>query len=204
MTLLVLAPLRLEAAALRWGRPGLEVRRTGMGPARARAAAEVYRRASVDVIAVAGFCGAISPTLLAGDVVLASELRELGGATRTCPADAPLADALRRLGLRVTTGPISCSERILGPAERAALRASGAVAVDTESAWLAEAAGNRPFAVLRVVSDVAGRRLIHPRTVPAGFRALRSLRRSAGALAEWAVSPDLQESLHPAVSREAS
>jgi 4-hydroxy-3-methylbut-2-en-1-yl diphosphate reductase len=204
MTLLVLAPLLLEAAALRSGRSDVVVRRTGMGPVRARAAAEIARGASADVVAVAGLCGAISPTLRPGDVVLASELREPSGAARACPANDRLADSLRRLGLRVTTGTIFCSERILGPAERAALGASGAVAVDMESAWLAEAAGDRPFAVLRVVFDPNGRRLLDPRMVAAGVRALRSLRRSAPALAEWAASPDLQESGQLAVSREAS
>jgi 4-hydroxy-3-methylbut-2-enyl diphosphate reductase len=204
MTLLVLAPLRLEAAALRSGRSDVVVRRTGMGPARARTAAEIARRASVDAVAVAGLCGAVSPTLRPGDVVLASELREPGGAMRACSASATLAERLRGLGLRVTTGPIFCSERILGPAERAALRASGAVAVDMESAWLAEAARNRPFVVLRVVSDAVGRRLLDPRMLPAGIRALRSLRRSAPALAEWGAAPDLQESGQLAVSREAS
>lgn len=204
MTLLVLVPLRLEAAALRFGRSDVLVRRTGMGPARARAAAEVARRTGADAVAVAGLCGAISLTLRPGDVVLASELREPGGAMRACPASAPLAEALRGRGLRVATGPIFCSARILGPAERAALRASGAVAVDMESAWLAEAARGRPFVVLRVVSDAAGRRLLDPRVVPAGVRALRSLRRSAPALAEWAASLHLQESPQLAVSREAS
>ena len=204
MTLLVLAPLRLEAAALRSARAGADVRRTGMGPVRARGAADVARRARADAVAVAGLCGAISPTLRPGDVVLASELREPGGATRVCRVSPALAERLRRLGLRVTTGPIVCSERLLGPAARAALRASGAVAVDMESVWLAEAARERPFVVLRVVSDAVDRRLFDPRTVPAGVRALRNLWRSAPALADWAASAHLQESLPLAVSREAS
>jgi 4-hydroxy-3-methylbut-2-enyl diphosphate reductase len=57
-----------------------------------------------------------------------------------------------------------------------------------ESAWLAAAAGGRPFAVVRVVADPAGRRLADPRIVPEGIRALRSLRRTRGALDEWARS----------------
>jgi 4-hydroxy-3-methylbut-2-en-1-yl diphosphate reductase len=188
VNVLVLAPLRLEAAALRSARAGVDVRRTGMGPARARAAAEAIRRADgdADAVAIAGFCGAVAPSLRPGDVVLASELREPGGRTRACTLSPVLADALRRQGLRVTTGPIVSTDRIAGPAERAALRASGAVAVDMESAWLAPAAGQRPLAVLRVVAEPAGRALLDPRVLPAGVRALRSLRRSACALVQWA------------------
>jgi hypothetical protein len=45
-----------------------------------------------------------------------------------------------------------------------------------ESFWLEEAA------VVRVVVDEAGRRLLHPRTLVAGVRALRALRRVGRAL----------------------
>ncbi len=57
-----------------------------------------------------------------------------------------------------------------------------------ESAWLAAGAGGRPLAVLRVVVDADGRRLADPRIVPAALAALRSLRASRGALAEWAAA----------------
>src|SRR5438105_14775249 len=62
----------------------------------------------------------------------------------------------------------------------------GVLAVDMESAWLAEAADGRPLAVVRVVVETANRRLLDPRTLVAGTRALASLRRVGGALAEWA------------------
>jgi hypothetical protein len=54
-----------------------------------------------------------------------------------------------------------------------------------ESAWLAEAADERPLAVLRVVLDTAGRSIFDPRTVVAGVHALRALRRAAHALVNW-------------------
>jgi 4-hydroxy-3-methylbut-2-enyl diphosphate reductase len=57
-----------------------------------------------------------------------------------------------------------------------------------ESAWLADAAAGRPFAVLRVVADAAGRHLADPRLALEGARALLSLRRAAPALAEWAAA----------------
>jgi 4-hydroxy-3-methylbut-2-en-1-yl diphosphate reductase len=79
-----------------------------------------------------------------------------------------------------------CTERILGPAARTSAAASGAVAVDMESFWLAEAAGDRPLAVLRVVVDEPGRRLVAARTAVHGVRALRNLRRAGPALSRWA------------------
>jgi 4-hydroxy-3-methylbut-2-enyl diphosphate reductase len=55
-----------------------------------------------------------------------------------------------------------------------------------ESAWLAAGAAGRPLAVIRVVADAAGRHLTDPRLALEGSRALLSLRRTRGALAEWA------------------
>jgi 4-hydroxy-3-methylbut-2-en-1-yl diphosphate reductase len=172
MTLVVLAPLRIEALALR----GLDVRRTGMGGRR-------VELSNGDAVAVAGFCGAADPTLRAGDVVLADELRSEVG-SRPCPGSRRVADALERAGMRVHTGPVFSADRVLGPEERERLRVDGVLAVDMESYWLAEAAGDRPLAVVRVVVDEAGRRLLRPRTVPAGVRAFRALRRAGGALAQ--------------------
>jgi 4-hydroxy-3-methylbut-2-en-1-yl diphosphate reductase len=60
------------------------------------------------------------------------------------------------------------------------------LAVDMESAWLTDAAAARPLAVLRVVVDGTGRRLVDPRIAADGIRALRSLRRSRIVLDEWA------------------
>jgi 4-hydroxy-3-methylbut-2-enyl diphosphate reductase len=182
--LLVLAPLRLEAALVRAGLPDARVACVGMG--RKRASAAAAREVAAEPVAVAGFCGAVAPELRAGDVVVASELRTPDGHARPCRGTAPLVTALRRRGLRVHTGPIMSVERILGPGARARLRGSGAMAVDMESAWLADAAGARPLAVLRVVVDAPGRRLLDPRTLAAGVRAVWSLRRAAPALDEWA------------------
>src|SRR5579875_409086 len=79
---LMLAPLSLEARAVRAGAPWAQVQRIGMGPRRAARSA-----ASADhgrAVLVAGFCGALDPALQPGDVVLASELRDpAGGALAT-------------------------------------------------------------------------------------------------------------------------
>jgi 4-hydroxy-3-methylbut-2-enyl diphosphate reductase len=141
--------------------------------------------ADADAVGIAGLCGAVAPELRAGDVVLATELRSEGRAPIACPGSELLAEPLRRLRLRTHAGPIQTAPRILGPSEREALRATGVLAVDMESALLAAEAGDRPLAVLRVVVDTADRRLLSPRTLLAGTRALWTLRRASGAFVDW-------------------
>jgi 4-hydroxy-3-methylbut-2-enyl diphosphate reductase len=185
--LLVLAPLRAEVVALRSGLSrGTPVLRTGMGPRRAGDAALRAREHPAKALAVAGVCGAVDPGLATGDVVVASELRDTRGVVQALPGAALLAKALRSRGLRVALGPLHSAERVLGPHERERLRRDGALAVDMESSWLVSANGNRPFAIARVVVDTAERRLLDPRTVVAGTRALARLRRAAPALEAWA------------------
>jgi 4-hydroxy-3-methylbut-2-enyl diphosphate reductase len=158
----VLAPLRVEAWAL-------GARRTGMGAHRFTAEG--------GAVVIAGLCGAVDASLRPGDLVVASEVRTEGeGAPVACLTD--LADAL---GARV--GPIISLDHIAGPAERA--RLGDALAVDMESYWLAQHAGDRPLAVVRAVVDRAGRHLLDPRTPAAGIAGLLALRRVASLLHEW-------------------
>ncbi len=145
----LLAPLRIEAWAA--GAERLGSRRPG------------------EPFVLVGTCGAVDPSLRAGDVVVATEVRHR---TSTLPVDAGIAERLREL--RPRTGPIATVDGIAGPRERAALE--GVLAVDLESFWL------EPQAVVRVVVDEAGRRLLHPRTLVAGVRALRVLRRVGRAI----------------------
>jgi 4-hydroxy-3-methylbut-2-enyl diphosphate reductase len=176
--LLVFAPLWIEALAVRSGLPAITVRRSGMG-----------RRevdfGNADAIGVAGLCGAVDPSLRPGDVVLATELRSEDGKTIACPDSSLLAEPLRRMGLRATTGTLYTASKILGRDERLALREQGVTAVDMESAWIAEPARERPVAVLRVVVDTADRRLASPRTLAAGVRGLWTLRRASAAFVDW-------------------
>ena len=192
-----MAPLRLEALAVRRGLRGAdaEVVRTGIGPARSRAAAEtLWLRATKSAnksegtiaVAVAGVCGGVKPGLRAGDVVVATAVRTEDGVERVLPGAAVLANAVRKLGLRCVTGTVLSVERLYGNAGRAALGHEGIVAVDMESAWLLDGAGDRPSAVLRVVADAGGRSVYHPRMLVDGTRALAVLRRAAPALEEWA------------------
>jgi 4-hydroxy-3-methylbut-2-enyl diphosphate reductase len=193
---LVLAPLRIEQLALS-GHPGLEVVHGGMGPRRARAAAASALSVEAPAVAVAGLCAGIAPELNAGDVVCANELIADGEEPVLIPGSGLLATALRRAGLQVHVGALASSEHLEGPAVRRR-HAPEAIALDMESAWLAAAAGGRPFAVLRVVADADGRHLADPRTAVACLRALAALRRSRAALADWAAAVGSREVLLPA------
>jgi hypothetical protein len=52
--------------------------------------------------------------------------------------------------------------------------------------WLAPAAGARPFAVVRIISDTPGRELTRPLATLAGVaRASVALARAAGSVASW-------------------
>lgn len=189
--LLVLAPLRIEAFALRRGLPGGAVLRTGMGRARSERAAASLSARRPGAIAVAGVCGSLDPRLVPGDVVVASELRG-AGAPRVLESAKPLARALEARGFTVHIGPVHSTDHLAREREQAELAASGAIAVDMESAWLARLADSAPFAVLRVVSDGPGHSPFSPRIVPNGIRALRTLSAAAPALADWA-----SHSTHP-------
>src|SRR5207247_1150046 len=108
--------------------------------------------ANARAVAVAGVCGALSPDLKPGDVVVATEVRTPDGAAIHC-SSGPLAAAVRAMGIEPHLGPLVSWPHTVSGAERETLAATGAIAVDMESAWLAEGAAGRPFAVLRVVVD---------------------------------------------------
>jgi 4-hydroxy-3-methylbut-2-enyl diphosphate reductase len=183
--LVVFAALAIEAVALRAGSRELRIERVGMGPRRAQVAARRHDPASARALAVAGVCGALDPALVPGDVFVPDELRTDDG--RAFPADAAgLGAALRSRGIASHSGVLVGADHILRAAERPALLASGARAVDMESPWLAAAAAGRPFAVLRVVSDGPGAELWSPSILRNGWLALAALRRAAPALVDWA------------------
>jgi len=185
--LLLLAPLAVEAVALRGAAPGALVVRTGMGREHAERAAQKAAALPAGAVAVAGFCGALRDGLGPGDVVVATEVRAPDGTTVRC-SPGPLIAALEALGIdNVHAGPIVSSESLVRGAGRDALAVDGALAADMESAWLAGAAAGRPFAVLRVVVDSPSRELTQVfATSAGGLKAARSLRRAAPALSRWA------------------
>jgi 4-hydroxy-3-methylbut-2-enyl diphosphate reductase len=198
-TLTVCAPLGLEARALRHGLreagvtagTDVEVIRTGYGPGRAAAGGTSLAAGGTGPVAVAGVGGALTADLRIGDVVVATQVTD-GTSTVTCDSAELLAGELRRAGLRVVTGPILTVGHLVRRGEHAALAAAtGAIAVDMESAPLLAAVPGRPVVAVRAISDTPEHPLVSPRLVSGGLAALRSLRLAAPALARWgaAVGP---------------
>jgi 4-hydroxy-3-methylbut-2-enyl diphosphate reductase len=190
--LVVCAPLRVEARALRRGLRTADrssrVVRTGYGPDRARQQATVLGGAPFGMLAVTGTGAGLVPELQAGDLVVATEVGADGAGTVACASAPLLAGELRRAGLRVSTGKIVTVDRLVSGPDRERLARDGAIAADMESAPLAAAAGGRPVAVIRAISDTPGRPLLHPRTVTGGLAALRSLRAVGPVLDRWAAA----------------
>jgi 4-hydroxy-3-methylbut-2-en-1-yl diphosphate reductase len=193
--LLVLAPLRVEAIAIRSAARALRVRTTGMGPRRARAAAASMLDDPAAALLVIGFGGGLSYDSELGEVVVAERVvvvDEHGGREGPavpCAGVDALASALSEHGLAVRRGTVASVQEIVTGQERARMLASGALAVDMESAWLAQAARDRPFAVVRIISDTPLRELRHRLpvgpplpSIADGLRAAAALRSVAGAL----------------------
>jgi 4-hydroxy-3-methylbut-2-enyl diphosphate reductase len=176
----VCTPLLAERLAARSART--PVVRTGMGPRRSTGA-----RPAADAVIVAGVAGGVGPTVRAGDLVVATQVRGPDGEVVEVPSAPLLAAAIRALGLAVHLGPIVSRRRVIDGAARRALAGTGAIAVDTESLWLAPG-GDRPFAVVRAISDTESQPLLRPGTLVRGTRALRNLRRAVPAIDAWAAA----------------
>lgn len=190
------APLGIEARAIRRGvGDDARVLRTGMGARRsARAAGRLAGGADeFAALAIAGTCGGLRPSLVPGDLVVATEVRGPadpapgpGASTDqtqviASPSGLLLAGELRRAGLRAHTGTIATMPGIVRGSGRERLAGQGAIAADMESSLLLRAAGGRPAVVVRAISDGPGHRL-------GGPAALRSLRLAGPALASWAAA----------------
>jgi nucleoside phosphorylase len=190
--LLIAAPLRLEAALIGSGARGARVRKTGMGPDRAKAAALHLERQAGDTLLVLGFCGGLDQASVPGEVIVAQEVYVASGEENhlsqvvSCTRTHELVSALAGRRMKVRSGKIVCVSRLALGARRAELHADGAIAVDMESVWLAAGARGRPFGVVRVVLDSPSHELLRPQAVGGALRAARSLRRVAASLHEWA------------------
>jgi 4-hydroxy-3-methylbut-2-en-1-yl diphosphate reductase len=187
---LVAAPMRVEEVLIRSAARGRgRIHRTGMGPARSRAAAARLAREPGDGLLVLGFCGGLDARSVPGEVVIAEQVLAASDerdATElvACADAAALADAASRSGLEVRTGTIVSVSKIALGERRAQLHAQGAIAVDMESAWLAAAAAERPLAVVRVVLDSPSHELLRPGAALGAVRAGRALRRVTAAVLE--------------------
>jgi 4-hydroxy-3-methylbut-2-enyl diphosphate reductase len=189
--LLVAAPLRLEAILISSAVRGALVRKTGMGPDRAKSAAGQLAGDVAAKLLVVGFCGGLDEESVPGEVIVAEEVYAAGdeghaeGRVR-CELAGELVRGLTGRGLKVRVGNVVCVSRLALGERRAQLHAGGAIAVDMESVWLAGAAGERPFGVVRVVLDSPRHELMRPQAIAGALRAARALRRVAGALHELA------------------
>jgi 4-hydroxy-3-methylbut-2-en-1-yl diphosphate reductase len=191
--LTIIAPLRIEAAIVGWGAHSASVHKSGMGPEKARSAAGEIARASGGALLVLGFCGGLDAAAVPGEVIVAEELYAApdeghAEARVRCERTGELLGRVTGLGLKVRSGPIVCTSKIVLGERRAQLHASGAIAVDMESVWLAQAAGARPFGVVRVVLDSPRHELLRPQAAAGALRAARALRRVSTALHDW--TPD--------------
>jgi 4-hydroxy-3-methylbut-2-enyl diphosphate reductase len=182
--LTVCTALRIERAAVRPVLAG-PVLRTGMGVRRAGRSAGRLR--GDGPVAMLGLAGGVAPQVQIGDVVVASEVRG-DGVQVSCPSAPLVAGALSRAGLRVHLGPIVTRRRLARGDDRGTLAMTGALAVDMETAQVAAAAGGRPFVAVRVISDTAAAPLHRPSVVRNGVTALRSLRRAAHVVEQWAAA----------------
>jgi adenosylhomocysteine nucleosidase len=138
----------LKWEAVRLG-PATAMAVSGVGRGRAgRAAEELIARHPISALISAGFAGALSPALKVGDLVVDTSVAEWRMAAA-------------RHGARL--GPVLALEHVVRTAaERARFAATGALAVDTESAAVAGVAARHglPFANVRAITDTAARDLV--------------------------------------------
>jgi adenosylhomocysteine nucleosidase len=198
----VVCALEIERRALAGlERPGVEIHVSGMGPEAAAAVGERLAQRPLRAMIATGFCGALSPLLEVGTVVVAERVVHENTGDVFDADDLMLAAAEGRRGTLVSASAVA---RI--PADRAALNG---LAVDLESAALARAArtADVPFIAIRAVSDryrdripdivgmldhvgrpdrraLATFALRHPREIPRLIRLGRSANRAGAALAE--------------------
>jgi nucleoside phosphorylase len=186
----VVCALRIERFALRRGAARndadlVTVLRTGMGPKAAHRAVEAALHGpELDDAAVltTGFCAGLAPGMRPGDVVVADDGHE--SAVLVAALKATLADR----GHTVHTGTLAESDHVVRGAERAALAATGAIAVDMESAAMRRAAlarGAHRVAAARVVVDTPEYELVRVGTLRTGIIAFRVLRDLVPAFLEW-------------------
>ena len=195
--LLIACALGIEHLALRSGHHrGSEGRvtvlRTGMGP---RAAERSVTRALADpalegaAVLATGFCAGLAPGMHPGDLVVAEEARDPRGVTPCVGTDLLVKELVRAVpGRTVHTGPLTGSDHVVRGQERSELLATGAIAVDMESAATVHSAvhmGTRPVAAVRVVVDAPEHELVRIGTLRGGISAFRVLRAVLPAFVEW-------------------
>lgn len=162
----------LRRAKAWWGAATPEVLLSGMGPQAAAAAAEALANQGVAGLVSFGCAGAISPELECGALVLPDAIDH--ATAGRYPTDHDWLSALARTlsgSMPYVSGLLVSVDRMLASAadKRKAYAATGALAVDMESAAVGSVAGRHrlPFIAVRVVLDDA--RQIIPSAVTAAI-----------------------------------
>jgi adenosylhomocysteine nucleosidase len=148
------APCR--AALVESSPGGLIVGVMGVGFERAGNAVRwLFQECTPRLVVVAGFAGALDPALKLGDIVIASEVVEAEDQVWRTALPAELGD--QTCGRLLTSRTLIATRRH----KQRLNRSTGAIAVDMESAAIAEAcqAERVPCAVVRVISDSADQEL---------------------------------------------
>jgi 4-hydroxy-3-methylbut-2-enyl diphosphate reductase len=122
-----------------------------------RAATDLAAALGADApVVFVGLAAALAPGLRPGDLVVASELRAPSPApVRLLPGASLVAEEIRRLGLGVRTGPVVWSPLPLQASDRATLAATGAIALDMQSAFVMRLFDANPVAAVFSISDRA-------------------------------------------------
>lgn len=161
-------PVRYALEAMIGGQRWLLLAHGAGASLAAQAAQTAVDRGPLRALISVGLCGGLEPELKTGDIVAATEVRlPAPNVTRyavSAPADWPRP--------RVS-GPVVCSPRVVCSAEqKRALHSTGAVAVEMESAGVAEVAVHAgvPFYCIKGVSDPA------QETLPLDFNRYRDVK----------------------------
>ena len=213
--LLVYAPLRFEANAVRRGltRPTSQVQRSGMGATRSAKSAAQSQPGPFGAMVVMGTAAGLADGLSPGDLVVATEVTD-GETTVALPGADLLAAELRRAGLNARAGRIIQVRKLIGSSERSRLAADGYLAADMESAAIvaavkdradpgrasqpAESAGLNAVDAAALAAATVGRPVaviravsdggFGPGMVTGGIAALRALRAAAPVAERWAAA----------------
>jgi adenosylhomocysteine nucleosidase len=179
----IVCALASEARHLR-PTDGTLVITTGMGSSAAAEGARSLVKAGAGALASWGMAGGLDPSLRAGAILLPTEVLGPDGIAHPCEAG-----WRNRLAatIQARSGRLLTSARSVGSVEGKAelFRTTGAVAVDMESAAVAEIAEQHglPFLAVRVVVDSAGDTLPHAVTAAADSEGHLQIWRLMGALA---------------------
>jgi adenosylhomocysteine nucleosidase len=149
---------------------------SGIGRAAARAAAIALVEAGSSALMTFGLAGALDPALEPGSVVVPREVLAADGTRYQADASwrSRVAAVLGAVGVLTESSLLTADRAIESPADKAAaFQSTGAIAVDMESAAVAQIAAqhNLPFIAVRVIVDTAADKL--PRAVVAASRAGR-------------------------------